>query len=149
MQYETTVNSAEETFETGEKLGKYLEPGDIVTLNGMLGAGKTVFTKGLAKALNVAEEITSPTYTLMNIYESGDVPLYHYDAYRLGDAEDLYDIGFWDNVPGSVSVVEWAENVLKNGGQNTFAVNIERFDSESITKRKITVDFPEGREVLL
>ncbi len=149
MRFEFKVNSPEETYEIGRKIGEYLEKGDIVTMSGSLGAGKTVMTKGIAAALSVTETVTSPTYTLMNVYESGRIPVYHYDAYRLSSAGDLYDIGFWDNADDAVSVVEWANNVFDGENGNLFGVVFERLDAESPTARRITVDTPDGRSAEL
>ena len=106
-----TTKSAEETAIIGEKLGKLLSSGNIVCLSGDLGAGKTAFTKGIAKGLGVEDYVTSPTYTIINEYE-GKLPLYHFDVYRLNDVEDMYELGYEEYFFGDgVVVVEWADIV--------------------------------------
>ena len=110
MQIQT--NSPEETETVGRKLAERLQPGDIVAYYGGLGAGKTAFTRGLAAGLGVTEQVTSPTYTIVNEYLSGRMPLFHFDMYRLGSADDLFDIGWEDYLArGGVCAVEWSENV--------------------------------------
>ena len=106
------TNSPEETERLGEALALRLQPGDVVAYRGDLGAGKTAFTRGLAKGLGVREPVTSPTYTIVNEYTSGKMPLFHFDMYRLHSADDLFDIGWEDYLErGGVCAVEWSENV--------------------------------------
>ncbi len=104
--------SGEDTIKTGERLAKYLFPGSIVCLLGDLGAGKTAFTQGLGKGLGIVEHITSPTYTIINEYYSGRIPLYHFDVYRLGSSDEMFELGCDEYFYGDgVTVLEWADNV--------------------------------------
>lgn len=104
--------SPEETEAVGRKIAAKLLPGDIIAYYGDLGAGKTAFTRGLAAGLGVTEQVTSPTYTIVNEYLSGRLPLFHFDMYRLDSADDLFDIGWEDYLArGGVCAVEWSENV--------------------------------------
>lgn len=110
MEYIT--NSPEETEELGRRLAAVLTPGSVVAYTGDLGAGKTAFTRGLARGLGIEGGVTSPTFTIVNEYEGGRMPLFHFDMYRLGGEEELFDIG-WDDylARGGVCAVEWSENV--------------------------------------
>ena len=110
MEYIT--NSPEETEAVGAALGKILAPGTVIAYRGDLGAGKTAFTRGLARGLGYAEPVTSPTYTIVNEYLGGRLPLFHFDMYRLASSDDLWDIG-WDDYldRNGVCAVEWSENV--------------------------------------
>lgn len=124
--------SVEETYKIAEKFAKNLKSGDVVILNGDLGAGKTTFTKGLAKALNVKENITSPTFTLMNIYLSGKLPLYHYDMYRITDEDEAREIGLNEYFYGKgICVVEWAENIKNLLPKKLIIINITKVDDNS------------------
>ena len=109
---EFLTNSPEETEKVGAALGKILNPGAVIAYRGDLGAGKTAFTRGLARGLGYAEPVTSPTYTIVNEYLGGRLPLFHFDMYRLASSDDLWDIG-WDDYldRGGVCAVEWSENV--------------------------------------
>lgn len=110
MENSYTTNSAEQTHTLGKKLGSLLKSGDVVALYGGLGAGKTVFAKGIASGLNVAEEVVSPTFTLLKQY-AGDMTLHHFDLYRIEDEEELVHIGFYDYLNSEgVCVIEWADN---------------------------------------
>ena len=110
MKYLT--HSPEQTQELGKKLAANLRPGDIIAFYGDLGAGKTAFTRGLAEGLQIKEQVTSPTYTIVNEYLSGSMPLFHFDMYRLGSSDELFDIGWEDYLSrGGVCAVEWSENV--------------------------------------
>jgi tRNA threonylcarbamoyladenosine biosynthesis protein TsaE len=105
-------DSPEQTERIGEKLASVLHPGDVVAYYGGLGMGKTALTRGVARGLGVRETVTSPTYTIVNEYESGRMPLFHFDMYRLGSADELFDIGWEDYLArGGVCCVEWSENV--------------------------------------
>ena len=110
MEYIT--NSPEETEKVGAALGRILNPGAVIAYRGDLGAGKTAFTRGLARGLGYEEPVTSPTYTIVNEYLGGRLPLFHFDMYRLASSDDLWDIG-WDDYldRGGVCAVEWSENV--------------------------------------
>lgn len=101
-------NSPEETKQLGMRLAEELQPGDVILLEGPLGAGKSEFARGVAKGLGVAETVTSPSFTILNVYESGRLPLYHFDWYRLESAEELYELGMDEYLGGSgVALVEW------------------------------------------
>ena len=109
---EFITNSPEETEKVGAALGRILPPGTILAYRGDLGAGKTAFTRGLARGLGYAEPVTSPTYTIVNEYLGGRIPLFHFDMYRLRSSDDLFDIGWEDYLDrGGVCAVEWSENV--------------------------------------
>ena len=101
--------SAEETYALGKKLGSEAKPGDVLTLIGDLGVGKTVFTQGFADGLGITEPISSPTFTIVQVYEEGRLPFYHFDVYRIGDIEEMDEIGYEDYFYGSgVTMIEWA-----------------------------------------
>ena len=111
---EFITNSPEETEKIGEKLAKVLPAGTILAYRGDLGAGKTAFTRGLARGLGANEPVTSPTYTIVNEYLSGKLPLFHFDMYRLRSADDLFDIGWEDYLDrNGICAVEWSENVAE------------------------------------
>ena len=103
-------NSAEETFALGQKIGERVKPGTIISLTGDLGVGKTVFTQGLAKGLGIMEPVNSPTFTIVQVYEGGRLPFYHFDVYRIGDIEEMDEIGYEDYFYGNgVCLIEWAD----------------------------------------
>ena len=132
---EFITNSPQETENLGAALGKILKPGTIIAYRGDLGAGKTAFTRGLARGLDIHEPVTSPTYTIVNEYLTGKMPLFHFDMYRLSSADDLFDIGWEDYLErGGVCAVEWSENV-QDALENPITVTIEKLgeDSRSIT----------------
>ena len=109
---EYVSNSPSETEALGESLARRLSPGAVVAFTGDLGAGKTAFTRGLARGLGISEPVTSPTYTIVNEYEGGRLPLFHFDMYRLGSSDELFDIGWEDYLRrGGVCAVEWSEIV--------------------------------------
>ena len=131
------TNSPAETEAVGEALGKRLQPGTVLAYRGDLGAGKTAFTRGLARGLGATEQVTSPTYTIVNEYLSGRLPLFHFDMYRLASADDLFDIGWEDYLErGGVCAVEWSENV-EEALENAIFVTIEKTGEDS---RRITVE---------
>ena len=133
---EFITNSPLETEKVGEALGKVLKPGSILAYAGDLGAGKTAFTRGLARGLGAAEQVTSPTYTIVNEYLSGRMPLFHFDMYRLASSDDLWDIGWEDYLErGGVCAVEWSENVA-DAMEDAITVCIQKLGEES---RKITI----------
>lgn len=139
---ELITQSPEQTEALGFALGQRLSPGDIVAYKGDLGAGKTAFTRGLARGLGCTEQVTSPTYTIVNEYLSGRLPLFHFDMYRLASSDDLWDIGWEDYLErGGVCAVEWSENVT-DAMENAIWVRIEKTGEES---RRITI---EGGETL-
>ena len=104
------TNSPEETFALGRQIGEQAEPGEVYTLIGDLGVGKTVFTQGLAVGLGIQDAVNSPTFTIVQVYEDGRIPFYHFDVYRIGDVEEMDEVGYEDYVYGEgVSLIEWAD----------------------------------------
>ena len=139
------THSPEETEALGERLGKILTPGTILAYRGDLGAGKTAFTRGLARGLGCTQQVTSPTYTIVNEYLGGRLPLFHFDMYRLRSSDDLFDIG-WDDYLDrrGVCAVEWSENVadamedpvtvtIEKIGENARRITIERSEKDALT----------------
>ncbi len=134
---EFTTNSPAETEAIGAALGKIIQPGTVVAYTGDLGAGKTAFTRGLARGLGCGDIVTSPTYTIVNEYLSGRLPLFHFDMYRLASSDDLWDIGWEDYLDrGGVCAVEWSENVT-DAMENAIWVRIEKIGDES---RRIRIE---------
>ena len=134
---EWITNSPEETERVGAALAKVLKPGTVIAYRGDLGAGKTAFTRGLARGLGVKEIVTSPTYTIVNEYLGGRLPLFHFDMYRLGSEEELFDIGWEDYLErGGVCAVEWSENVW-GAMENPIVITISRLGEDS---RKIEIE---------
>ena len=133
MEYIT--RSPAETEAVGAALGKVLTPGTVIAYRGDLGAGKTAFTRGLARGLGIRESVTSPTYTIVNEYLSGRMPLFHFDMYRLGSEDELFDIGWEDYLErGGVCAVEWSENVW-GAMEDAIIVTISRLDEDTRTIR--------------
>ena len=130
-------NGVADTEAFGERLAKRLRPGDVVAYTGSLGMGKTALTRGLARGLGCKARVTSPTFTIVNEY-GGDVPLFHFDMYRLGSSDELYDIG-WDDylARGGVCAVEWSERVADALPENAVRVDIARGETDNT--RVITV----------
>lgn len=121
------TNSPAETEALGQRLAETLQPGDVIAYTGDLGAGKTAFTRGLARGLGITERITSPTFTIVNEYLGGRLPLFHFDMYRLRDADDLFDIGWEDFLRrGGICAVEWSENIRDALDGDTLWVDIRR-----------------------
>ncbi len=134
---ERITESPEETEELGAFLGQWLPAGTVLAFTGDLGAGKTAFTRGLARGLGIKERVTSPTYTIVNEYEGGRLPLFHFDLYRLGGEEELFDIGWEDYVArNGVCAVEWSENV-PGALDETVTVHIARGSTDG--QRIITI----------
>ena len=135
MQY--TTNSPAQTEAIGAALGKIIEPGTVIAYRGDLGAGKTAFTRGLAKGLGCTEIVTSPTYTIVNEYLGGRIPLFHFDMYRLRSSDDLFDIGWEDYLDrGGVCAVEWSENV-DDAMEDALYITIEKLGEDA---RRITIE---------
>ena len=135
----TMSHSEQETYELGKNFAKTLRPGDVVCLTGDLGAGKTVFAQGVAVGLSVLEEITSPTFALVNTYH-GDVEFYHYDMYRINDLDEIFETGIYDMIYSpAVSLIEWAENIAAILPANCKQVTIRRVDD---TTREIEMSEP-------
>ena len=134
---EFITNSPEETERVGMALGAVLTPGTILAYEGDLGAGKTAFTRGLARGLGATEQVTSPTYTIVNEYLSGRLPLFHFDMYRLASADDLWDIGWEDYLErGGICAVEWSENV-REAMEDAITIRIEKLGEDT---RRITIE---------
>ena len=135
MQFIT--HSAEETEALGERLAQTLTGGEVVAYFGELGAGKTAFTRGLARGLGISMRVTSPTYTIVNEYSGGRLPLFHFDMYRLGSSEELFDIGWEDYLArGGVVAAEWSENVT-DALDGAITVRIEKTAAD---ERRITIE---------
>ena len=131
------THSPKETEALGEKLAFQLKPGTVIAYTGDLGAGKTAFTRGLAKGLGVTEAVTSPTYTIVNEYLSGRLPLFHFDMYRLGSSDELFDIGWEDYLSrGGICAVEWSEHVT-DAMDHAIFVRIKRLND---TDREICIE---------
>lgn len=133
--------SEKDTFDTARKLAEVSKKGDIYALVGDLGVGKTAFAKGFAEGLGIRESIVSPTFTILQIYESGRMPLYHFDVYRIGDVSEMDEIGYEDCFWGDgVSLVEWADIVKDIFPENTVKVTIEKDLSKGVDYRMITIE---------
>ena len=134
---EFLTNSPAETEAVGAALGKILKPGTVIAYRGDLGAGKTAFTRGLAKGLGADDMVTSPTYTIVNEYLGGRMPLFHFDMYRLASSDDLWDIGWEDYLErGGVCAVEWSENVA-DAMEDPISITIEKLGEDA---RRITIE---------
>ncbi len=135
------TNSEQETFAFGRSLGEAAVPGQVYALEGDLGVGKTVLTKGLAAGLGVKEAVCSPTFTIVQIYEEGRLPLYHFDVYRIGDIEEMEEIGYEDYFYGEgVCLVEWANLITELLPPQTIRIRIEKDSECGFDFRKITVE---------
>ncbi len=137
----TETFSEKETRELGERLGKEAVPGSVYTLTGDLGTGKTVFTQGFARGLGIREHVNSPTFTIVQEYNEGRLPFYHFDVYRIGDIEEMDEIGYEDYFYGDgVCLIEWAELVEELLPSQRTAVRIEKDLEKGFDYRKITVE---------
>ena len=135
------TGTPEETFALGKKIGEHARPGQIYTLNGDLGVGKTVFTQGVAAGLGIFEPICSPTFTIIQEYESGRLPFYHFDVYRIGDIEEMEEIGYDDYFFGQgICLIEWAELIEEILPRERIRVRIEKNLEEGFDYRRITVE---------
>ncbi len=130
-----------ETFRLAKQLAEKAVPGQIYTLNGDLGVGKTVFTQGMAAGLGIDEPVNSPTFTIVQEYESGRMPLYHFDVYRIGDPEEMEEIGYDDYFFGEgVTLIEWAELIRELIPENSIHITIEKNPEKGFDYRKITIE---------
>jgi len=130
------TESAEQTIGLGEKIGSFLRPGDVIALQGTLAAGKTTITKGIARALGITEDITSPTFTLISVYE-GRLPLYHMDVYRLEGSADFSDLGAEEMLYGNgICVIEWSEKIMDELPSRTIVIKL----SAENEKRTVTIE---------
>lgn len=135
------TNSPEETFELGRQLGQKASAGEVYTLIGDLGVGKTVLTQGIAKGLGVDEPISSPTFTIVQVYESGRIPFYHFDVYRIGDVEEMDEIGFDDYVYGEgLTMIEWANLIEEILPEHYSQITIEKDLERGFDYRRITIE---------
>ena len=133
--------SADETYEYGRKMGAEAQPGDVYCLTGDLGVGKTVFTQGFAAGLGVREPVSSPTFTIVQEYEGEKMPFYHFDVYRIGDAEEMEEIGFEDYVYGQgVCLIEWANLIREILPEDFMGIMIEKDMGKGFDYRRITLE---------
>lgn len=136
--YETY--SPEETHALGKRIGERANPGDVYTLMGDLGVGKTVFTQGIAEGLGITEPVCSPTFTIVQIYEEGRLPFYHFDVYRIGDVEEMDEIGYEDYFYGDgICMIEWANLIEEILPERRHEVTIEKNLDKGFEYRKITI----------
>ena len=132
--------SAQDTFALGQQIGEAAVPGEVYTLTGDLGVGKTVFTQGVAKGLGIKEAVNSPTFTILQVYEEGRLPFYHFDVYRIGCAEEMDEIGYEDYFYGDgVCFIEWANLMEEILPKNCRKITISKDLSKGLDYRKITI----------
>lgn len=132
-------NSPDETKTIAKQFAATLKRGDLVTLDGDLGAGKTAFVQGIADGLGINDYVNSPTFTIVNCY-SADIPLYHFDVYRIDDCDEMYEVGYDEYVGGDgIAVIEWAENITSILSVPRYAVKIEKDSEKHYDFRKITI----------
>lgn len=150
-----TSSSTEETRRIGERLGAVLAPGDVLVLTGDLGAGKTQLTKGIARAMGVTDDVTSPTFALEAVHEGSKMDLYHFDLYRLQSADELGDAGVWDVLGGDgVCVLEWGEQFADELGDERLDVFVTRLEAEAAAGEeprrevRLVAHDPRGEEIL-
>ena len=135
------THDPEETFEVGRTIGMNAKPGQIYTLTGDLGVGKTVFTQGVAAGLGITEPVNSPTFTIIQEYEDGRLPFYHFDVYRIGDLEEMEEIGYDDYFFGQgICLIEWAELIEEILPEKRIEVTIEKDLEKGFEFRKITIE---------
>ena len=135
------THDPEETFEVGRTIGMNAKPGQIYTLTGYLGVGKTVFTQGVAAGLGITEPVNSPTFTIIQEYEDGRLPFYHFDVYRIGDLEEMEEIGYDDYFFGQgICLIEWAELIEEILPEKRIEVTIEKDLEKGFEYRKITIE---------
>ena len=135
------TENPEETFALGQKIGRAATPGQVYTLTGDLGVGKTVFTQGVASGLGITEPVNSPTFTIVQVYEEGRLPFYHFDVYRIGDIEEMEEIGYDDYFFGEgICLIEWAELIKEILPENRISITIEKDPSRGFDYRRITIE---------
>lgn len=135
------TRSPEQTFQIGVDLAKKAVPGQVFTLTGELGVGKTVFTQGFAHGLGITEPVNSPTFTIVQVYEGGRLPFYHFDVYRIGDVEEMDEVGFDEYVMGEgVSLIEWANLIEEILPERRTEIIIEKDLQEGFEYRRITIE---------
>lgn len=134
------TNSAQETFALGEEIGRQARTGEIYTLLGDLGVGKTVFTQGVAGGLGITEPVNSPTFTILQIYQEGRLPFFHFDVYRIGDVEEMEEIGYEDYFYGDgLCLIEWANLIEEILPQDVIQITIEKELEKGFDYRRITI----------
>ena len=135
------THSPEETFAVGKSLGEQAVPGQVICLDGDLGVGKTVFTQGFAEGLGINGPVNSPTFTIVQVYEEGRLPLYHFDVYRIGDVEEMDEIGYEDYFYGEgVALIEWSTLIEEIIPESAIQVTIEKDVEQGFDYRRITVE---------
>ena len=133
--------STEETFGVGKEIGETAVPGNVYTLIGDLGVGKTVFTQGIARGLGIEDAISSPTFTIVQVYDEGRLPFYHFDVYRIGDISEMDEIGYEDYVYGEgVTLIEWSNLIEEILPDNRVCITIEKDLEQGFDYRKITIE---------
>lgn len=133
--------SPEETFAVGKRIGENAQPGQIYTLTGDLGVGKTVFTQGVAAGLGITEPVSSPTFTIVQVYEDGRLPFYHFDVYRIGDIEEMDEIGYEDYFFGEgICLIEWADLIKELIPEHHTSITIEKDLEKGFDYRKIRIE---------
>jgi tRNA threonylcarbamoyladenosine biosynthesis protein TsaE len=134
------TKNPEETFALGQEIGRNAKPGQVYTLTGDLGVGKTVFTQGVAAGLGITEPVNSPTFTIVQVYEEGRLPFYHFDVYRIGDIEEMEEIGYDDYFfGGGICLIEWAELIEEILPEDRISITIEKDLSKGFDYRRITI----------
>ena len=137
----TETRSPEETYELGKKIGLQARAGQVYPLTGDLGVGKTVFTQGVAAGLGITEPVSSPTFTIVQVYEEGRLPFYHFDVYRIGDIEEMEEIGYDDYFFGEgICLIEWAELIEEILPDDRISITIEKNLEQGFDYRRITVE---------
>ena len=137
--------SEKDTYEIGRSLGEKTAEGSVVSLTGDLGVGKTVFTAGFAKGLGITEPICSPTFTIVQVYEEGRIPLYHFDVYRIDDPDEMYEIGFDEYAYGNgVCLIEWGEKIEEILPENTIHISIKKDLDQGFDFREIDLEGFDG-----
>lgn len=135
------TNSPEDTFALGRQIGEQAKAGEVYTLIGDLGVGKTVFTQGLAAGLGIREAVNSPTFTIVQVYEDGRLPFYHFDVYRIGDVEEMDEVGYEDYIYGEgVSLIEWANLITEILPEHYRQITIDKNPEKGFDYRKITIE---------
>lgn len=136
----------EGTFDLGKALGQQCQPGQVYTLIGDLGVGKTLFTQGVAQGLGIQEPVSSPTFTIVQVYEEGRLPFYHFDVYRIGDVEEMEEIGYQDLFYGDgVCLIEWANLIEEILPEHYVEISIEKDLEKGFDYRKIVIEEKEAR----
>ncbi|HAX52999.1 tRNA (adenosine(37)-N6)-threonylcarbamoyltransferase complex ATPase subunit type 1 TsaE [Muricomes intestini] len=135
------TRSPEQTFQIGKILGEKAKSGQVYTLNGDLGVGKTLFTKGFAVGLGIEEPVSSPTFTIVQVYDDGRLPFYHFDVYRIGDVEEMDEVGYEDYILGEgVSLIEWADLIEEILPEKRTEITIEKDLEQGFEYRRITIE---------